>query len=352
MIDVRDQIFYKRRLFWWVCGGPSLCAAFYFFIWATPRYQSVSILRVYEYGGAAADGGGAAAMMGGGGGSSGAYVLKDIIGSWECFHAMDPKALAAEWRKTDLFTRFGGVRTLLSHNQMWLWRYYRAHVHAKIDKYSGMVILKVDGVDPGFVYYTSQHAINYAKDKLSLAGVDAYLRERKKMESHLVLDRQNLARDLHAMGAFQKQYGIADYNVLYTDTLNLITKFQGQRVSLESRGNVAQAFAQKSQELAIVKIQLATIDKNIEKQKEFILKNMAPIYEKFSYLAAKIKEDATVIKLDNASVQTIDQMAISNSFHIDVIQAPQEPTDPTLPYALLWTVVTFGVSWLLYLIVK
>ena len=108
----------------------------------------------------------------------------------------------------------------------------------------------------------------------------------------------------------------------------------------------------KSQELAILKLQLATIDKNIEKQKEFILKNMAPVYEKFSYLTAKVKEDMMVIQLDNATVQTIEQMAIGNSFHIDVIQAPQEPTDPTLPYALLWTVVTFGVSWLLYLIVK
>ena len=115
---------------------------------------------------------------------------------------------------------------------------------------------------------------------------------------------------------------------------------------------MAQAFEKKSQELAILKLQLATIDKNIEKQKEFILKNMAPLYEKFSYLTAKVKEDINVISLDNATVQTIEQMAIGSSFHIDVIQAPQKPTDPTLPYALLWTVVTFGVSWLLYLIVK
>ncbi|MBQ5470285.1 MAG: hypothetical protein IIT54_06745 [Acetobacter sp.] len=287
-----------------------------------------------------------------GGGSAGAYALKYIIGSWECFHAMDPKALAREWQKTDFFTRFGGVRTLLSHNQMWLWRYYRAHVYAKIDKYSGMVFLKVDGADPDFVYHTSQRVISYAKKKLSIAGVDAYSREYQKIESKLVLDRQDLARDLQAMSEFQQQYGIADYDALYTKTLNLIAKFQEEKVSLESRSNVAQAFEKKSQELAILKLQLATIDKNIEKQKEFILKNMAPVYEKFSYLTAKVKEDMMVIQLDSAAVQTIEQMAISNSFHIDVIQAPQDPTDPTLPYALLWTVVTFGVSWLLYLIVK
>ena len=154
-----NSIFYKRKLFWWICGGPSLCIAFYFFVWATPRYQSVSILRVYKYS-ISSSGISSVAI---GGGSAGAYALKYIIGSWECFHAMDPKALAHEWQKTDFFTRFGGVRTLLSHNQMWLWRYYRAHVYAKIDKYSGMVFLKVDGVDPDFVYHTSQRVISYAK---------------------------------------------------------------------------------------------------------------------------------------------------------------------------------------------
>ena len=73
------------------------------------------------------------------------------------------KRLRMNGKKRIFFTRFGGVRTLLSHNQMWLWRYYRAHVYAKIDKYSGMVFLKVDGVDPDFVYHTSQRVISYAK---------------------------------------------------------------------------------------------------------------------------------------------------------------------------------------------
>ncbi len=347
---MNHTIFYKRKLFWWICGGPSLCAAFYFFIWATPRYQSESILRVYEYGDV--NGGAGAGSIGMDSASPAPYTLTAVIRSWECFHSLDPKVLADEWQKTDFFTRFGGVRTLLSHNQMWLWQYYRHHVVASIKAGSGLVILKVDGVDPDFVYRVSQHVISYAKDELNLAGVDAYLRERQKMDTRLVLDEQNLAHDLHAMSEFQKQYGIADYDVLYRNTLNLITKFQGEKVSLESRSNVAQAFEKKSQELAIIKLQLATIDKNIEKQKEFILKNMAPLYEKFSYLTAKVKEDMNVISLDNATVQTIEQMAIGSSFHIDVIQAPQKPTDPTLPYALLWTVVTFGVSWLLYLIVK
>ena len=67
------------------------------------------------------------------------------------------------------------------------------------------------------------------KKKLSIAGVDAYSREYKKIESKLVLDRQDLARDLQAMSEFQQQYGIADYDALYTNTLNLIAKFQEKK---------------------------------------------------------------------------------------------------------------------------
>ena len=47
------------------------------------------------------------------------------------------------------------------------------------------------------------------------------------------------------MSEFQQQYGIADYDALYTKTLNLIAKFQEEKVSLESRSNVAQAFEKK-----------------------------------------------------------------------------------------------------------
>ena len=347
--EIRDQIFYKRRFFWWVCGGPTALAVFYFFVWATPRYQSVSILRVYEYGGG---GSSAPQLLSVGGGSSGGALVKAIVNSWECFIKMDPKALATEWRKTDFFTRFGGVRTLFSHNEMWLWRYYRAHAYVKIDNYSGLVSIKVDGVDPRFVYQTSKNIILYLKDRLSTVGGDAYLRERKKMDGLLVADRNKLAHDLHAMEEFQKKYGIADYDTLYMTTLELITKVQEQRISLESRMNVAQAFAKRSQELDVVKVQLATIDKNLEQQKAFILKNMAPLYERFSYLAEKIKEDTLGIKMDNTSLQMIEQMAVGNSYHVDILQEPQIPTDPTLPYALLWTLCTFGVSWLLYLIMK
>ncbi|MBO6085165.1 MAG: hypothetical protein J6P19_02060, partial [Acetobacter sp.] len=69
----------------------------------------------------------------------------------------------------------------------------------------------------------------YAQKKLSIAGVDAYSREYQKIESKLVLDRQDLARDLQAISEFQQQYGIADYDVLYTRPLILLRNFKKKK---------------------------------------------------------------------------------------------------------------------------
>lgn len=140
-------IFYKKRLFWYICGAPSFLSGFYLFLWATPRYESEAIVRVYESGSSAADsaGGAGASMMGSGAGiSSGSYILKDYLASWDLFRRADDKALRDQWGKGDIVSRFGGVTSLFSKNEMRLWNYYKARVTRNIDEESGLVHINVD----------------------------------------------------------------------------------------------------------------------------------------------------------------------------------------------------------------
>lgn len=343
------HIFYKKRLFWGIFGAPSLISAFYLFVWATPRYESESVVRVYAFSSDSTAGGGAGL---GGQASPGAYIFKEIVGSWECFNTLGVDKLASHWKRGDILSRFGGVRSYLSSNQMRLWNYYRTHVTASVDDDSGLVRLNVDGYSSQFSYDINASILEFSQRQLQTAGIRAYKTERAKLEDHVAADRQKLAHDLAAMEAYQKQYGIADYDVLYNSTLELINRFQEARVTLDSKSAAAQYFAERSQELAMLKAQLATLDQNIEKQRDFIIRNLASTYEKFSVLKQAITEDINVIQLDDQNLQDIEQLAYRSSYHVDIVENPVPPSDATMPLALLWTVSIMAISFIIYLIVK
>ncbi|MCP1243413.1 hypothetical protein [Acetobacter lambici] len=343
------QIFYKKRLFWSVCGIPSLASAFYLFVWATPRYESEAIVRVYAFSGDSSSGGGAGL---GGQASPGAYIFKEIAESWECFHNLGTNKLSSHWAKGDFLSRFGGLRTLLSSNQMSLWNYYRSHVIASVNDESGLVRLNVEGYDPNFSYEVNSNVLEFAQKQLQSSGIRAYQTERTKLEEHVKSDREKLATDLSIMESYQKQYGIADYDVLYKNTLELINKFQEIRVTLDSKATAAQFFAQRSQELAMLKAQLTTLDHNIEDQSSYIKHHLSENYEKFSELKQSILEDVNVIQMDDQNLQDIEQLAYRSSYHVDIVESSVRPSDATMPKALLWAISIMAMSYVAYLVVK
>lgn len=348
---IEKKIFYKKRLFWWVCGLPTLAAIFYLFIWATPRYESISVLRVYAFS-EGGSGSGSMSMGMGGSASPGSYILKEIVRSWECFDYLDKSSLEKQWKKGDFFTRFGGIRSLLSTNPMRLWTYYKSHVTARIDDESGLVRLNVDSYDPDFSYAVNRNVLEFVQNKLQKAGLRAYQAERAKLEDHVVSDRRKLENDLSNMEEFQKQYGIADYDEVFSNTLSLINHFQNTRVTTEGKAASAKFFAERSQALAALQAQLATLDKHIEKQQTFVLKNLSPQYKRFSSLRQTIAEDVNVIQLDDQNLQDVEQLAYRSSYHVDVIENPVHPTNATMPLALLWSCIILAATFVLYLIVK
>ncbi|MFH7812582.1 MULTISPECIES: hypothetical protein [Acetobacter] len=342
------QIFYKKRLFWSVCGIPSLASAFYLFVLASPRYESEAIVRVYAFSGDSSGGGAGL----GGQASPGAYIFKEIAESWECFNNVGTKKLSSHWAKGDFLSRFGGLQTLLSSNQMKLWNYYRSHVIASVNDESGLVSLNVEGYDPNFPYEINSNVLEFAQKQLQTSGIHAYQVERAKLEDHVKSDREKLATDLGLMEDFQKQYNIADYDTLYKSTLELINKFQEIRVTLDSKATAAQFFAQRSQELSMLKAQLTTLNHNIEDQSSYIRHNLSENYEKYTELKQNILEDINIIQMDDQNLQDIEQLAYRSSYHVDIVENSVRPSDATMPKALLWALSILAMSYVAYLVVK
>ncbi|MBR0559894.1 hypothetical protein [Neokomagataea anthophila] len=344
-----NLIFYKRKLFWIICGGPSIISIIYLFFLATPRYESESIVRVYGFGNGAGTGGGSIL---GGSASPGAYIFRETITGWDCFSHLSFKKLTGEWQKGDFLTRYGSISSLFSQNPMRLWAYYRSHVVVSIDDESGLVKVNVDSYHSDFSSDLNKTVIEYARKHLADAGVLAYENERSRIEGELSRDRLKLAAAFADMQQFQKEHGIADYDVVYNRTLELLNHYQETRVTLDSRASAAQYFAQRSQELAMLKAQIATLDHQIEVQSQSVSKTLSPIYTQYSSLKQNISEGMNVVRLDNQNIQDIEQLETRSSYHVDVVENTVKPTDPMMPRAVYWSIAILVLSFLLYVIIK
>ncbi|MXV58513.1 MULTISPECIES: hypothetical protein [unclassified Saccharibacter] len=345
--------FYRKRLFWLVCGIPTLVSSFYLFIWATPRYKSEAILHVYEAGqDSSSAGGGEMASMGGGSSASpGAYVFKSFVTSWNAFNSLDPRYMKKNWSQGDVWTRFGGVPTFFSYNPMWLWSYYRSHVIVTIDDTSGLINLSVEGYDAQFSHDLAERVIELGRLELAQSGIKADRAEREMLLRRLNADRNQLAIDLESIQELQKHVGISDLKSEYASLNMNLSNFQKERFTVNTKAAAAAYLAQRNQQMATLRAQLAAIDSEISSQRKEV-RSKSKIYEAFSKLQQAVSEDSQVIMLDQTSLLESEQNSVRHAYYMDCVESPVLPTDPTLPKALVWSFFVLVLSFVVYFIVK
>ncbi|MCX5615319.1 hypothetical protein [Bombella saccharophila] len=345
-------IFYKKKLFWWVCGGPSLIAAVYLFVWATPRYESTAILRVYEAGGQETSGGSAATEgLGGSMASPGAYVLTQYIASWDAFQALHPERLKEHWQNGDWPSSFGGPLTLFSSNQMRLWEYYKKHVTAQLDDISGLVTINVDGYSSDFSWTLNKDLLELARKELAESGIKSDQAEHNMLLQKIDLDKNSLSADLGKIAKLQKEAGISDLKGDYQVVLNSLAAAEKERISVDTRAAATEFLAARGQQIEALRIQLAALDKEIEHQRNDIAQKSA-IYKEYGRIEAQAEQDTKLIMLDEESLLENERNAVRHAYYIDIIENPIHPTNATRPRALMWTLIILACSFAIYLIIK
>lgn len=348
-----EIIFYKRRIFWWVCGLPSLLSCFYLFVLATPRYVSEAVVRVYTSSPETdASGGGMIGEIGGGSSiSSGAYIFKKYIQSWDMFQILGVKKLYNHWSKGDFISHFGGILTLFSANDMKLWAYYKNHVLVKLDEVSGLLIIKVHGYSADFVCNLNHEIIEQAQNKLLQSYIKADQAERDMLSQKLLEDRNKLRSDLDNISLLQKSAGISDLKSEYQAVLESLSEAQKERIIVKTKASATQFLAERGEKIAALKVQLASLDEDIAAQRKEIA-SQADVYKKYEEAESNVQEDIRNIMLDEQSLLESFRSSLKHAYYIDVIEEPIHPTNPTRPRALYWAAILFFTSFVIYLLVK
>lgn len=346
------EIFYKKKLFWWICGIPSLVSMFYLFLWATPRYESTAIVRVYEAGqGAQASSSAAMEGMGGASASPGSYVLTKYISSWDAFQALNPQKLKKHWQGGDWPSSFGGPLSLFSSNQMRLWAYYKNHVTAKLDETSSLITINVDGYSADFVWKLNNDVLQLARAELAQSGIKADQAEHDMLVNKIIFDRKRLSDDLDAISELQRQAGISDLKSDYQAVLGNLAAAEKERINISTRAAATAFLAARGEQMATLKIQLASLDQEIKQQRAEIGKRSS-FYKKYGQMEDQIQTDSKLIMLDEEGILENEQNSIRHAYYLDFVEHPVHPTDPTRPLALMWTLILFSATFVLYLILK
>ncbi len=349
-----ETIFYKKKIFWWICGIPSLVSCFYLFIWATPRYESTAVVRVY---GASQDSSGSSSAalegMGGAGGtaSSGAYVLKQYIASWDAFQKLGPEKMQQHWSTGDFISRFGGPLSLFSSNKMRLWGYYQYRVNASLDEMSGLLTLTVDGYSSDFVTQLNKDLLDFSREKLAHSGTKADQAEYAMLLRKIHVDNESLDSDLERISVLQKKAGISDLKSAYQDVLSTLSATERARIDIGTRAAATAFLAERGQQIEVLKTQLSSLDREIAKQKDTVARQSS-IYKAYNQAEERVDQDIKNIVLDEKNMLENEKSIIRDAYYIDAIEEPVHPTNPMRPRALMWTAIILCVSFILYLIVK
>jgi len=347
---LEDLIFYKQKWFWLTCGGPSLVTALYLALVATPRYESEALIKVYS---ATEDASGASAGAGMGTmASPGSYVFKQYAQGFDCLHALDMDKLKSHWARGDFLEGFGGFASFFSKNDMRLWDYYQSHVGINVDDVSGTVRINVEGYSSEFVRSLNENILRLASAELQQSGNKAYRADIVMLQNKSRTDSEKLALDLHSMEDFQKAHSIANYELAYTSALSTIAQFRQLRLTVMTREAASGFLAERSQQYAAVKTQLSTIDNEISSQKHDISEKMAPYYAEYSRLEAAIREDSSVLLMNEQSLLQAQEMAVRNAYYIDILEKPVLPSNPTEPRIIKWLSIALIGFFFLYKFTK
>lgn len=347
--------FYKRRLFWILFGIPNFLSVLYFCFVASPEYISQSSLVVYQS--AAADSSPVTLQLGQNGGMSveGDYLVQGFVASWQCFKALNLKALRQSWSSGDFVTQFGGVMSLFETNMTSLYKYYLGHVYTNIDTKSAIMTVSVKGYDPEFVLTLNKDILDKADKAVNNMNNQAYQNTEDFFHGRVEMAKTTLASAIKNITGIQKGSNILTPSTAYSSQLDLINQLTLKKVSMEAQLAVLQRDTPNAAQVHGLQAEITKIDDEVEIISSKLKGNntsLTSIDGDFAYNQALVQNAESNLLALETQLLTAQQVALQHQYFMEYINQPSVPPNPTSPDRLAWVFGIMAGTFLFYLIVK
>ncbi|WP_338503361.1 capsule biosynthesis protein [Sphingomonas kaistensis] len=351
--------FKLSKRFWQflVVGLPTLLAALYYGLIASPIYVSQSSFVIKAPGQKAASTLSLANIIQTTGLSSGGEQTREIIAYVRSRNALadlnkqgDLRTLYSE-RGADFLSRF--PRPWQTNSFEDLFKYYGSMVSADIDSESSMAVLQVKAFRPEDAQQINARLLNLSEVLVNRLNERAENRAITEAERRVIQAEDRVRQARVALSAFRNSTSVVDPEKQAQAVLEISNRLTAEQASLQAQLEVMQQSAPDNPAIPVLRDRIAAIGKAIANQNNRVVGNPRAIASRlatFEKLTLEQEFASQVLTAANGSLEQARTEVQKQQYYLERVVEPNLPDDPALPNGFIRVLTVFAASLCLYFI--
>jgi capsular polysaccharide transport system permease protein len=347
----------KRIWQFLVVGLPTLLAALYYGLIASPIYVSQSSFVIKAPGQKSASSVSLANIIQTSGLSSGAEQTREIIS-----YVRSRNALADLDKQANLRTMYSerGADFLSRFPRPWqtdsfenLFEYYGSMVSADIDSESSMAVLHVKAFRPEDAQQINARLLNLSEVLVNRLNERAENRAITEAERRVIQAEDRVRQARVALSAFRNSTSVVDPEKQAQSVLDISNRLTAEQASLQAQLEVMQQSAPDNPAIPVMRDRIAAIGKAIANQNNRVVGNPRAIASKlatFEKLTLEQEFANQVLTAANSSLESARTELQKQQYYLERVVEPNLPDDPALPNGLIRVLTVFAASLCLFFI--
>lgn len=338
-------------------GLPTLLAAVYYGLIASPIYSSQSVFVIKSPGQKAAPTLSLANLIQTSGLSAGQEQTKEVLQ-----YIRSRNAVRDLEEQTDVRSRFSrrGADSLSRFPRPFgdssfegFYRYYGSMVGAKIDEESGLAVLEVRAFTPGDAYDLNARLLNLSEALVNRLNERAEGRGITEAERRVVQAEARLRNARVAISAYRNQTQLLDPAKQGIGVLEISNKLISEQTSLQAQLQLMERVTPRNPAIPALRDRIDAVGREIAAQTGRAVGTPTGIASKLgAYENLQVEQEfaTQMLTAANASLESARTDAQKQQFYLERIVEPNKPDDSSLPHRLQQILTVFAASVCLYFI--
>jgi len=362
---LREVVVKARRRSWltkhrWLAlfvGLPTLLAAIYYGLIASPIYVSQSTFVIKSPGQKGAPTLSLANLVQTGGLSAGQEQTKEVlqyIRSRDALKDLQKRTdLRAKFsdRGADFLSRFPAPFREASFEN--LYRYYGSMIGADLDAESGLAQVQVQAFTPRDAYDINSRLLDLSEGLVNRLNERAEGRAIAEAERRVGQAELRVRNARVALSAYRNRQELLDPKAQAAGVLDISNKLVAEQAALQAQLDLMQRMAPRNPSIPAVRSRIMAIGREIAAQNGRAVGTPTGIASKLStYEKLNVEQEfaTQMLTAANASLEQARTEAQKQQFYLERVVEPNTPDQPTLPHGFKRVLTVFGASLCLYFI--
>ena len=366
--ELREVIRHSRQPNWYeknkanfwrfmIVGLPTILAAFYYLLVASPIYVSTSSFVIKSPGQKSTPGMSLASLIQTSAFSSGTEQTKEIIQYVRSRNALQDVQKQVDLKRmfstqdADFLSRF--PRPWQSNTFENLYKYYETMVSADLDNEGGLAVIRVKAFRPDDAQKINNRLLDLSETLVNRLNERAENRAITEAERRVQQAEDRVRRARIALSAFRNSSSIIDPEKQAQAVLEISSRLTAEQAALQAQLDMTQQAAPENPSIPALRDRIAAIGRAIANQDNRAVGTPKAIASKLAtYEKLSIEQEFAnqMLTAANASLEQARTEVQKQQYYLERVVEPNTPDDAALPNGFIKVLTVFGAALCLYFI--